>query len=273
MTKKKFDEQINWKEAHYLSEKLMEEYFQRLITPYRKGNEKNYFIVQYLNADGNELRKKFWSKHSSSRFAFELYSWMANDKAFSKFYFEYKLKGLKGSEKQPNMDVYFEKGNNIVFIESKFSELTAPNLDNLSSSYDSEDKNGHGCMKYSLEERYWDKDKAAKRFSKFINDVRNKLVGLKESTWMDYKQEITHLVGIYLTIAANDKYYKDKDVKFYNIYYDFECPDEPVIGWFFKEGEKVMKELLVNEGLCKSFEYKSMTAQEVVKDISPGISL
>ena len=97
-------------------------YFERMIIPYDKKGKK-LFITQYLSGDGNELNKKFWAVNSSSRFAFELYSWMAREEAKDvlDFQFEKKLKNIVGSPKNPNMDVYIEKKDEIIFIESKFN--------------------------------------------------------------------------------------------------------------------------------------------------------
>ena len=145
----------NW----YLSKETRLEYFQRLIKPYTKKGETKYFIMQYLDGDGNELNKKFWSIHSSSRFAFELYSWMANDSRITDFSFEKKLMGLNEAKKGPNMDVYIEKTNEAFFIESKFTEKTSPTIDNLSEAYylkTSEATNKRGLIgKLDLEERYY----------------------------------------------------------------------------------------------------------------------
>ena len=82
---------------------------------------------------------------------------------------------------------------------------------------------------------------------------------------MDFKQEITHLIGIFLTVLENRFFYKDKEVEFYNVYYDFKDKGNDAIEWFFKRANKLGKELLVDKGLCKSFTYEHLTAQEMVK--------
>lgn len=252
----------------YLKKEKRVEYFERLIKPYEKNGIKEYFIMQYLDGDGNELNEKFWSTHSSSRFAFELYSWMANCNSIKDICFEKKLIGLNETKRSPNMDVYIELDNRIIFIESKFSESSSQKIDSLSPAYDKEKgkaETNHGLVgKLELIERYYGHDDAVEAFPRFIKDVRNKLDRKYNPCWMDYKQEITHLVGIYLTIA-NDltNYYKNKDIEFYNVYYDFEDQPNSPVEWFFKEASGLMNNLLVKNGLCKTFKYEHLSAQSL----------
>ena len=83
-------------------------------------------------------------------------------------------------------------------------------------------------------------------------------------TWMYFKQEITHLVGIALTVRLDKTgYYKDKDIEFYNIYYDFGDDIEKEVEPFFTECQILMCKLL--KDYCKSFTYSHMSAQEMVK--------
>ena len=275
MTRNDFNIEKSQKDAspndNHLTKDKKVEYFERLIKPYEKvDGVKEYFIMQYLQGDGNELKEKFWSIHSSSRFAFELYSWMVNDIRIKRFCFEKKLEGLKDTTTPPNMDVYFELDNRIIFIESKFSEISTQSINNLSEAYyveKGQTKTNRGlAAKLELIDRYHNHEDGKTRFVKFINDVKEKLSKKYKPCWMDYKQEITHLVGIYLTIA-NDKtgYYKNKDIDFYNVYYDFEDKPDSPIEWFFDEAKEMMIDLLVDRGLCKSFEYKHLTAQNLVE--------
>ncbi|NLY48683.1 MAG: hypothetical protein GX059_06640 [Clostridiales bacterium] len=104
-----------------------------LNTPYEKKNQIKTFISQYNSGDGNELKKKFWSVHSSSRYAFEAYSWLANEKSCLDIEFEMKLPALTGySVGAPNMDVYIEFTDKNIFIESKLLECEEISL---SSNY------------------------------------------------------------------------------------------------------------------------------------------
>lgn len=260
-TRKAFEETRKKDCGLYLSGADKLKYFERLIKPYDK-KERKVFITQYLSADGNELNHKFWSINSSSRFAFELYSWMANDPEVLDFEFEKKLYNIKGSPKKPNMDVYIEKKDTIIFIESKFSEHSPQNIEKLSDSYylpKGESKNS----KSEIIERYYNLENFAKEIPAFIKKVYKVLSQHYDSCWMDYKQEITHLIGIALTVIKNPQIYRNKIIKFLNVYYDFEDKTDSPFEWFFEEGESLLKGLLKNH--CKSFTYRYISAQEMVK--------
>lgn len=142
------------------------EYFERLIKPYQG---KNIFILQYLDADGNELKDKFWNVRSSSRFAFELYSWLANEKDVTHFEFEKKLENIKNSPRKPNMDVYLEKQKKVIFIESKLTEKTPQHINNLSTSYYLGSKeDSERDLEQVLEHRYHGNKDFAHEFPEFI---------------------------------------------------------------------------------------------------------
>jgi len=100
-------------------------YLSRLITPYEGGGKKKIFFDQFSNGNGNELKNKFWSRRSSSRLCFDLYSCHANNPQVLDIEFEYKLPGIfSGRNESPaNMDVYIKTKNRIIFIESKFTEI------------------------------------------------------------------------------------------------------------------------------------------------------
>lgn len=265
MKRKQFNEKHG---MGHLEKEKRAEYFERLIKPYEKKGVKEYFIMQYLDGDGNELNEKFWSVHSSSRFAFELYSWMANCSLIKDICFEKKLTGLNETKRSPNMDVYIELDDRIIFIESKFSESSSQKIDSLSPAYDKEKgkaETNHGLVgKLELIERYYGHDDASEAFPKFIESVRSNLDCKYKPCWMDYKQEITHLVGIYLTIANDStNYYKNKNIEFYNVYYDFEDQPNSPVEWFFKKASDLMNNLLVKNGLCKTFKYEHLSAQSL----------
>lgn len=242
-------------------------YYKRLISPYIKKGERKVFLSQYLNADGNELSFKFWSPKSSSRFAFELYSWMASSKKVDDIEVEKKLTQIVGSRRKTNIDIFIEIGNRVVFVESKLTESVSQDLNALSDSYYlplGESKNS----KTTLEHRYHGQTDIANAIHEFVCGFIKPALEAKKypSCWMDYKQEITHLVGILLDVTLNkNNYYKDKDIEFYNIYYDFEDEEYDFIDEFFKKANNMVNDLLVKKGLCKSFTYKRMTAQEMVK--------
>ena len=250
----------------YLSEQEKVSYLQRLLKPY-DGDK--VFLLQYLEADGNELHDKFWNCKSSSRFAFELYSWMAADSRYKNFEFEKKLLGIKHGT-PPNMDVYFEVENRVIFIESKFSENYLPSIDDVADAYyvdypDAYDSKRKNKLNSTLTERYQNDENAAQMFSSLVTRTKEILRNAsKNKTWMYFKQEITHLVGIALTVRKDKTgYYKNKQLEFYNIYYDFGDVVEECTEQFFKESNDIMQQLL--EGYCKSFKYSHLSAQEMVK--------
>lgn len=243
--------------GHYLSPDKKLEYLERMIVPYQKNGTTNYFLKQYLDADGNELRKKFWATNSSSRFAFEMYSWLAKENRVKNITFEEKLVGIANSPRNPNMDVYIELDNKDIFIESKLTEKYPQNLKSLSISYYSDDKDAQI-------RRYRNHEDAANEFKIFIVSFVNRTQKDLSPCWFDFKQEITHLVGLYLTIVSDVKY-KNKEIEFYNVYYDFGDTLNEVVKDFFEEAQKMMNRLLVEKKKCLSFKYDCCSAQDFVK--------
>ena len=258
------------KNGEYVTDEEKLIYLERLMKPYQKAG-RHHFITQYLEADGNELSKKFWSIRSSSRFAFELYSWMAEQADVKSLFFEYKLVGIKGSPKKPNMDVYIEKGDSAIFIESKFAESYSQSSFSMPDAYWKKEgaisADGTKDLRSTLGERYYGLTDVANRFSAFIQKAEELLKAAKKEDrcWMDFEQEIKHLIGIALTLIASKTQYRDKDIKFYNVYYDFGDPIYPYVHDFFSLAEKMMNELLVDAGYCKSFEYGHISAQKLAQ--------
>lgn len=243
------------------------QYLKRLMKPYKKKNQQKFFITQYLEADGHELEKKFWSDISSSRLAFELYSWLANEDCIIDFEFEHKLTGLRGSKKQPNMDVFIETKDSYIFIESKYTETSSPNIDGLSQSYyEYEGVNTKGeKIRSTLSERYYGLEDIAERIRSFVIDIKNRLDGSKNKSacWMDYKQEITHLVGIILSLKKDHKYNR-KDIKFYNIYYKQDVETNDDIEYFFDKARNLLADVIGEE---HNFVYEHKTVQEIMNVI------
>ena len=204
------------------------EYLKRLMfDSYKKKGVTKFFIFQYLRGAGNELNEKFWSEHSSSRMAFELYSGLAQDKAVEDFEFEKQLEGPKSGGMGPNIDVYIETVDEIIFVESKFTEKANLNYTNnsyLSPAYWVDAK--YGRKKMILEERL-DK-RFAKPFAKFCREweeVMKKNGWRKRGTvdWFEPKQETCHLSGIffYLFNADNKELISNKKkIRLLNIYWD-----------------------------------------------------
>lgn len=193
------------------------EYYERLI---KKHSDGSCFAIQYLNAQGNELSGKFFSSISSSRLAFELYSWLVDVEKIKNFSFEKILPGIKGSRSKPNMDVYFENENRIIFIESKFTEVAYNKSSDIPDAYFKEKGVAYSADKTkklgsTLAERFYGNKEVAKIFSDFVNTVIDQCEF--EKSWFDIKQEITHLFGIVQFILRNNV--KGKRIEFYNIVY------------------------------------------------------
>lgn len=209
------------------------DYLKRLMfDSYTKKGKTRFFIFQYLGGAGNELTKKFWSEHSSSRLAFELYSALAKDDNVEDFEFEKQLKAPNSGGMGPNMDVYLETDDEIIFIESKFTEkanlnyinFTKPGDSYLSPAYWS--KETYGRRKMSLQERL------DKRFAEEFSDLCIEWEKTMQShswrkkgyvDWFEPKQETCHLSGIlfFLFDANNrDLLKKKKNIRLFNIYWD-----------------------------------------------------
>jgi len=65
------------------------EYINRLKKEYIKGGKIYSYYKQFEKGQGKELRDKFWSPASSSRYAFEMYSWLANYEFCENIEFEF----------------------------------------------------------------------------------------------------------------------------------------------------------------------------------------
>ena len=270
--------------------KEKKEYYERLTLPYidKEGNEK-IFIDQYLQGSGCELESKFWSINSSSRMAFDLYSWIVNEPSIKDFQFEKKLPGVicsnRGTAGRPNMDVYFETNTDRIFIESKYTEsatkaYTKGEKPNLSKAY--WDENDYGGL--SIGERFYGRDDIARDFSDFCENIQNKIddftknKGENKWKWFDAKQETCHLFGIifYLLGATKNKehgYYcdpnnghLDKKVYLYNIIWsfdkeDFNIDNNSLPGIFEKEAKEIAAFLL--QGLSFCFGAKKRTKRNI----------
>lgn len=169
-------------------------YLKRLSTVYEKNGLKKLFIDQYLNGDGSELKAKFWSKKSSSRIAFDLYSWLATNPEIDDFEFEYQLPGILSGGKEagkPNMDVFYKIDKTIYFIESKYTETPSQELPEAYYIRDNVYKNTKKqIVSSSLLERFRNKDFIANEFATFATKYSSKTKEIDKNDWFDYKQEI-----------------------------------------------------------------------------------
>lgn len=242
------------------------EYLNRLSKPYIKNGIKKIFYDQYIQGDGNELKNKFWSKHSSSRIAFDLYSCMANYDSIDDFEFEYQLPGILYKNKEsgkPNMDVYYKKGDTIFFIESKFTETPKSELPQAYYIENDEYKNTNNKMvKEPIQKRYRGNLFVATEFPKFCNKYKEKTNHIDKNDWFDYKQEICHLFGIIFYAIEHLPQSEIKQINFRNIVYDFE--DYKVLGEdhisssaldFMKEAEELLNKIFKHENLDIVFSY------------------
>jgi hypothetical protein len=243
---------------------------------------KTPWALYYLEASGQELNKKFWSKRSSSRLCFDLFRDIADLKSVKSFQFEKILPGLASRGKNPNMDVYFETEKEIVFIESKFSEKASyickskkKGDKGLSKAYWCKD--GYGKP---LKDRYHNCD-FEEEFVDFIDDIEKKAEELRKNSktktnpqeWFDIKQETCHLLGILFYIFKND--IKDKKISFYNVYWEFKEDKSKIADKFMPKAEGMVKNILKERNL--EFQYKAITTQKFLeggsKTIIEGLQL
>lgn len=222
----------------YISNEEKLNYFERLIKPYKFKGYSRFFIEQYLKGAGKELSGSFWNVKSSSRMAFDLFSWLVNSRSVIDFSFEYKLPRLQSGGESPNMDVFIETSNEIIFIESKYSEKANLNYKNghLPKAYFSREL--HGKKQWSLEERYYN-ESVINEITSFIDDVESFLVKMRKEKgmceWFYPKQETCHLIGIILMLLGHgDKQneqirssiLKGKELRFYNVFWKFKDDNE-----------------------------------------------
>lgn len=209
-------------------------YLEEMICPYTKKEQKKYFIEQYLRGAGNELSGKFWELRSSSRMAYDLYSWMKDSDDIIDFEFEYQLPNLKSGGIGPNMDIFIETKDELIFVESKFTEKA--NLHYIDNGYLKEayyaDKE-YGRSKMDLTTRFYGND-WAKLFSSFCIEWEELMRerNLHEGKdWFEPKQETCHLSGILLFLfdKNNSQRIKNKRIRLNNIYWKMPADKDSVI--------------------------------------------
>lgn len=251
-------------------------YESRLAKTYKKKDEKRCFLDQLINGSGNELKDKFWSKISSSRLAFDIYSWLAEDLSCIDIQLEYKMPGIisKGRECKANMDVMIETENDIWFIESKFTE-TANNGEyenNLPEAYwkDYEINDHPNCYKkadgkgyvygYPILKRFGNQELMASTFQKFCVEIskESKTAGVD---WFDAKQETCHLFGI-LKFMLENELGKTKTVHFANIIYHFENEEESKFSENFRKKAIKMSKQVTGKELDYRIDYVQNVIQK-----------
>ncbi len=232
-------------------------------------DKQKFFIDQFAAGAGNELDGKFWNVKSSSRFAFDLYSWMSEDDNILNLEYEYHLPGMASGGMGPNMDVYVETEKEVIFIESKFSE--SANLHYLDNNYLSKAYYTHelyGRKKRSLLDRYYG-NSFAEDMSKFIQDFEIEMKANKwhkGKDWFEPKQETCHLIGILLHLSANRDIYKGKRIKLYNIYFHFTGDEHSAMTKCFETKVKTLLESISDKIGGIQIEYGSFSVQEMLKN-------
>lgn len=265
-----------------MDKELRLKYFERLIA---ENETDEYFIEQFLHGSGNELEKKFWSDRSSSRLCFDLYSWLCKEKGVKNFQFEKQLPAVKigKNEYPPNMDAFFEKGEDVVFIESKYTEKSEWKYKDdkhrdgfyLSEAYWGE--NGYKSCKMSSGERFYGNPQIAKLFRDFCNDIQKEINKRKEKeqkkySWFDPKQETCHLFGIIFYVINNK--IKKKNIFLCNNVYDIKNSDcfkiDGSIVEVFKKKAELMLNKIFEENNC-TFTFEVNTIQDILEKGFKGI--
>lgn len=263
----------------YINNSEKKAYFERLTTPYEKKGVCKYFIDQYVRGSGNELYDKFWNIKSSSRLAFDLYSWMAKDISVLDFEFEKHLPSPASGGTGPNMDVYIETEDEIIFVESKFTERANCNYINNSYLSPAYYAPVHGKKQMSLMERFRGYS-FAEDFSGFCRSFEDSMVANnwhQAKDWFEPKQETCHLFGIlsYLFNPENKERVNDKTIKLINIYW--KMMDDKDNSEMKQEFERKVKRLVENIHIpngIRKFEFSTFSVQKLLDDnslLSPHI--
>lgn len=265
-----------------LSDSEQLKYFKEMVNPYEKKGKKKFPILQFARGAGNELADKFWQDYSSSRMAYDLYSWMIKDKEphpeIIDFEFEKHLDPLKSGGTGPNMDVYIETKDEIIFIESKFTEKANLNYLNknkkgdtyLSPAYYAPT---HGKKPMSLLNRF-DNASYAQRFANFCIDWEKEMNEHPSwrkrgrVDWFEPKQETCHICGILFFLRNNSDLIKGKSIRLYNIYWKIEGDENSEMEQcFIKNARSLIEYAVTSEGFeIKDFIIDAFSVQEMLKD-------
>lgn len=278
---------------------LQEKYLNALEKIYEKGGQQKCFKTQFEKGKGKELNRKFWTPISSSRLAFELYSWIANFSQCKDIEFEFKLPGIISGKKEcsPYMDVYVRTEKEIWFIESKFTEevkadslslslpqayykqLTQTGEEDFVSSFNEDTyyKTTTGKLakkSMSIKNRFRGQEKVAKYFIPFVNDmmIAESLHNNNDNKWFDAKQETCHLFGIIMYIIKNIEELQNDGidkVHLQNIYF---CKHQEYsihnsfTATFLSEAEKMVANILDEYNIRNiKFEFGTSTVQDLLK--------
>lgn len=168
------------------------------------------FQKMFDEGSGGELHSKAEAVHSSSMLSYNFFHWIDENHTFTwknieynQVLFEVKMKTIKGSNAPACMDVVLidKKKENLLFIESKFTEYTEAKKFKLSESYRDSNK--------------WFYDKEKIDWNEIINYATE---ASKEKNYNEgIKQIITHLFGIHNLLYVKGHNIKVKDKKEENI--------------------------------------------------------
>lgn len=186
------------------------------------GEMKPEFQKMFDNGSGGELHSKAEAIHSSSMLSYNFFHWIDathhfnwDNVNYTQVLFEVKLNTIYCSPAPANMDVVLidKDKNNLLFIESKYTEYLETKPFKLSSSYQHEDK-------WINQDVDW---------SKIVNYKPERKYKYKDGI----KQLITHLFGIH-------SQFKETCEKFNGI--NFESVNMKFITLIFEPSKEEYKE-------------------------------
>lgn len=290
---KKIEDILSSKSSDF--EDLKRRYLNVLEKTYEKGGQNKCFKTQFDNGQGKELDSKFWSPISSSRLAFELYSWIANSNQCKDIEFEFRLPGIISGNREASayMDVYIKTEKEIRFIESKFTEeagclgsslpqayykqLTSTGEEDAASDFNEDTyyKTAAGKLAkkpMSVKNRFRGQENVAKYFIPFVNHMMRIENSYEHDKWFDAKQETCHLFGIIMYIIENVNNLVNEGidkVHLQNIYF-CKYPEDSIrssfTATFISEAEKMVGNILEEYNIKNiRFEFGTSTVQDVLK--------
>lgn len=186
---------------------------------------------------------------------------MGEDEGFDDVEFEYKLCCLVsgGRRVYANMDVYYAVGNEVTFIESKYTE-TADNRNymiDLPEAYwktSREYKSTSGkVVRQEILERYSKQRDVMDQFLAFIGDISEELNKRGAVSWFDAKQETCHLLGIVNYILSDTLDKEVEVVNFHNVAANYE--QDAFAEYFRSRAEEMVRNILKTRNLSIQFNY------------------
>ena len=178
------------------------------------------------------------------------------------------------------MDAFFETGDDVIFIESKYTEKSDWKYKDdkynngffLSEAYWGEKNEGYKSCRLTIGERFYGYNKIAELFCAFCKEIQAEINNRKEReqvkySWFDPKQETCHLFGIIFYVIQNE--IKNKNIFMCNNVYEIKDSDSfeidgTIIEVFKKKAESMLNEIFkVNN--CK-FTFEVNTIQDMLQN-------